>query len=128
VEVTLELKIIESESDGISEDGLISLLSTGSCDIISKPVPDKALALQALDFWVEEWWIRGVEILSAELHTNFDPEDGVWFFTIELTCENSEDIDSFLDKEFNIFDAMVENSSCETWWRDYSVSTKRVGD
>lgn len=96
------LKIIDNEQDGLSEEGLISLLTTGCAELNPKPKPNTELALMAMDFWVGEWSKRGIDITRAELNTGFDPEDDYWFFTIDLYCKMQPDIGLFVDLNMEI--------------------------
>lgn len=82
------------------------------------------MAQQATDFWVEQWRLRGVEILSAELETKFDPEDDLWYFVIQLTCDTDLSIVEFVDKECEIIDILVRDESTSVWSLDYTVLTR----
>lgn len=125
----MHLKIVNDEEEqGMSEDGLIKVLQGQSWEPNPKPTPCIDLALMAMDFWIEEWEKRGVEISAAELHTNYDPEDDVWYFTVELTCDNRDEVDDFLKKEDEIITAMVNSDLAEDWYMDYTVITKRKKD
>lgn len=118
------LKIIDNEHHGLSEEGLISLLTTGSAELNPKPKPNIELALMALDFWETEWDRRGVIITRAELNTEFDPEESFWYFTIDLYCKMQPDIRLFAMMNLEIIDEMItQESLTRVWWDDYTVIT-----
>lgn len=121
----MHLKIVDNYPEAISEDGLIDVLMGKSYQPPKKPVPDKGLALQAMDFWIEEWHMQGVEVLSAELQTEFDPEESYWYFVIELTIELNESIKESCEKEYKIISKMASIEPTPQWVFDFTVITNR---
>lgn len=117
-----------NKSEGLSEDGLISLLLGKKVETVEKPTPDVELAKKAVDFWVEEWRKRGVDILSAVLHTEFDPEEGYWYFVIELGCRRDKNIKKFTHKEIDIIGVAADNEENYEWLMKYTVITRDIGD
>lgn len=121
----MHLKVVDNYPNAISEEGLIEALMGGSYQPPKKPVPDKALALQAMDFWIEEWHMQGVEVVSAELHTEFDPEEGFWYFVIQLFIDLNESVEASVDKEFKIIDKMASMEPTPQWVFGFTVITNR---
>ncbi len=112
----------------LSEDGLISLLLGKKVETVEKPTPNVELAQKAVDFWVEEWHKRGVDILSAVLHTEFDPEEAYWYFVIELGCRRDKDIKAFTHKEIDIIGVAADNEETYEWLMEYTFITRDIGD
>ena len=69
--------------------------------------------------------MQGVEVLSAELQTEFDPEESYWYFVIELTIELNESIKESCEKEYKIISKMASIEPTPQWVFDFTVITNR---
>ncbi len=123
----VKLQVVPPVGDGISEESFISGLVSGDFETSSPPKPDLVLAQQACDFWVEGWYELGIQVSSAKLHTEFDPEEAYWYFVIELFILSSESIEYSVHEELKIIDKLCALDPLPTWFTevDYVVITSR---
>lgn len=121
----MKITVIPVKDQFVSEKDLISYLMGEEIKPSSPPEADLGLAQKAVDFWVTEWQSLGVEVCSAELHTEFDPEESYWYFVIELFIDLKESLEYSVDKEMKIIDKMVSIDPLPEWFMGFTVVTTR---
>lgn len=121
----MKITVIPVKDQSVSENDLISYLLGEEIKLSSPPEADLELAQKAVDFWVTEWQSLGVEVYSAELHTEFDPEESYWYFVIELFIDLKESLEYSVDKEMKIIDKMVSIEPLPEWFMGFTIVTTR---